>query len=314
MIETISKCLYIDRMNLTLRQLKVFEAVARLLSFTQAARELHLSQPAVSMQIKQLEDNVGLPLIEQIGKKLFLTEAGREMYHYSRSIARELEEASSIIEQLKGVQSGRLEITVATTANAFATRMLAMFKQQHEGVTISLNVTNRERLLRQLAENEKDIAIMGKPPENEELNTEAFADNPLVVVAAPDHTLAGEKHIPLYTLHDQTFVVREQGSGTRIAMERFFNEHDMKISSSLEMNENEAIKQAVQAGMGLGIVSMHTLELELETGKLVILDVEDFPIMRHWYLVHLAGKRLPPVAQAFKEFVLQEGKTLIPTL
>lgn len=313
-IETINKNLYIGFMNLTFRQLKVFEAVARLLSYTRAAGELHLSQPAVSMQIKQLEDNVGLPLIEQIGKKLFLTEAGREMYQFARLIARELEEASRVIEQLKGVQSGRLEITVATTANAFATRMLAMFKQQHEGVTISLDVTNRERLLRQLAENEKDIAIMGKPPESDELVTEPFADNPLVVVAAPDHPLAKKKNIPLYTLRDQAFVVREKGSGTRIAMERFFNEHSIQISTSLEMNENEAIKQAVQAGMGLGIVSMHTLELELETGRLVILDVEDFPIMRHWYLVHLAGKRLPPVAHAFKEFVLQEGRTLIPTL
>ena len=299
--------------NITLRQLKVFEAVARNLSYTGAARELHLSQPAVSMQIKQLEESVGLPLFEQMGKKTYLTEAGNEFYHYVRVISQQLDEAQEVLEALKGVHRGRLEITVATTANAFATRLLAIFKQQHAGVTISLDVTNRETLLRQLADNEKDIAIMGRPPENHDLTYHPFADNPLVVVAAPDHPLAGETQIPLSKLSDETFVVREKGSGTRTAMERYFSEHNMVITSSLEMNENEAIKQAVQAGMGLGIVSMHTLELELETGRLVILDVEGFPIMRHWYLVHRTAKRLPPVAQAFEEFILTEGRALIPT-
>jgi len=300
--------------NITLRQLKVFEAVARNLSYTGAARELHLSQPAVSMQIKQLEESTGLPLFEQVGKKTFLTEAGREFNHYVRAMLQQLEDAQEVLEALKGVQRGKLEITVATTANAFATRLLAVFKERHEGVTIALDVTNRETLLRQLADNEKDIAIMGRPPENQELTAEPFADNPLVIVAAPNHPLAKEKHIPLSRLKDETFVVRERGSGTRTAMERFFNEHKMAITSSLEMNENEAIKQAVQAGMGLGIVSMHTLELELETGRLVILDVEDFPIMRHWYLVHRTGKRLPPVAESFKVFVLTTGRELIPSL
>lgn len=298
-------------MNVTFRQLKVFEAVARQLSYTQAAKELYLTQPAVSMQIKQLEDNVGLPLLEKMGKKIFLTEAGNEMYHYARSIARELNEAGDIIELLKGVESGRLEITVATTANAFATRMLAMFKQQHAGVTISLDVTNRERLLQQLADNEKDIAIMGRPPEDADLVIEPFADNPLVVVAAPDHPLVSKQPIPLYMLQEQTFVVREQGSGTRTAMQRFFDQHNLKVTLSMEMNENEAIKQAVQAGMGLGVVSIHTIELELETKRLVILDVEDFPIMRHWYLVHRKEKRLSPITQTFKDYVLSEGRKLI---
>ncbi len=298
-------------MNITLRQLEVFEVVARLLSYTKASKELHLSQPAVSMQIKQLEESAGLPLLEQVGRKTYLTEAGREMYHYCRTIAEQLEEAGEVLEQLKGLKSGRLEITVATTANAFATRMLSMFNKQHEGSTVSLDVTNRERLLQQLADNEKDIAIMGRPPEDADLVTEPFADNPLVVVAAPDHPLVAEQPIPLYMLQDQTFVVREKGSGTRTAMQRFFEEHSLSITSSMEMNENEAIKQAVQAGMGLGIVSIHTIELELETKRLVILDVEDFPIMRHWYLVHRKEKRLSPITQAFKDFVLSEGRNLI---
>lgn len=301
-------------MNVTFRQLKVFEAVSRNLSYTSAARELHLTQPAVSMQVKQLEEHVGLPLLQKIGKIIHLTEAGKEMYQYARNAARELNEMGEIIEQFKGLKKGRLEVTVATTANAFATRMLSKFNKQYEGSTISLNVTNRERLLLQLAENEKDIAIMGRPPDNAELVTEAFADNPLVVIAAPNHPLIAKQPIPLYMLQDQSFVVREQGSGTRTAMQRFFSEHDINVTLSMEMNENEAIKQAVQAGMGLGVVSTHTIELELETKRLVILDVEDFPIMRHWYLVHRKEKRLSPITQAFKEFVLNEGRNLIPNI
>lgn len=301
-------------MNITFRQLEVFEVVARLLSYTKASKELHLSQPAVSMQIKQLEENTGLPLLEQVGRKTYLTEAGNEMYHYCRTIAHQLNEAGEVLEKLKGLESGRLEISVATTANAFASRMLSKFNKEHEGSTVSLDVTNRERLLRQLAQNDKDIVIMGRPPEDADLVTEPFAENPLVVIAAPDHPLAEIQPIPLSKLQEQTFVVREKGSGTRTAMQRFFEQHNLSITSSMEMNENEAIKQAVQAGMGLGVVSIHTIELELETKRLVILDVEDFPIMRHWYLVHRKDKRLSPITLAFKKFVLSEGRNLIPQI
>jgi len=299
-------------MNITFRQLEVFEVVARLLSYTKAAKQLHLSQPAVSMQIKQLEDNLGLPLFEKLGRKIYLTEAGREMYHYCKTIAQQLDEAQEVLEQLKGRKSGRLEISVATTANAFVTHMLSKFNKRYQGVTVSLDVTNREQLLSQLAENDKDIVIMGRPPDDADLITEVFADNPLVVIAAPDHPLLTETQpIRLSKLQDQTFVVREQGSGTRTAMQRFFDEHNLSITSSMEMNENESIKQAVQAGMGLGVVSIHTIELELETKRLVVLNVEDFPIMRHWYLVHRKEKRLSPITQTFKEFVLSEGRKFI---
>jgi len=301
-------------MNVTLRQLHVFEAVARHLSYTRAAEELHLSQPAVSMQIKQLEDNIGLPLLERLGRRVYLTEAGQEMYRYSHAIALELDEAEAVLERLKGLQAGRLKVAVASTASAFATRMLSLFRRRFAGITVSLDVTNRAGLLAQLGNNEKDLVIMGKPPEDMALATRSFADNPLVVVAAPDHPLAGESRIPLARLREETFVVREPGSGTRTAMERFFAAHDLTLDSRMEMNENESLKLAVQAGMGLGIVSIHTLELELATGRLVILDVEDMPIMRHWYLVHREGKRLPPVAEAFRDFVLSEGRELIPTL
>ncbi len=300
-------------MNITFRQLEVFEVVARLLSYTKAAKQLHLSQPAVSMQIKQLEENTGLPLFEQLGRKIYLTEAGREMYHYCKTIAQQLDEAQEVLEQLKGLKSGRLKISVATTANAFVTHMLSKFNKRYEGATVSLDVTNREQLLKQLADNDKDIVIMGRPPDDADLITEVFADNPLVVIAAPDHpiTRSSTQPIPLSMLQDQTFVVREQGSGTRTAMQRFFDGHNLSITSSMEMNENESIKQAVQAGMGLGVVSIHTIELELETKRLVILNVEDFPIMRHWYLVHRKEKRLSPITQRFKEFVLSEGRKFI---
>ncbi len=298
-------------MHITLRQLKVFEAVARHLSYTQAAHELHLSQPAVSMQIKQLEENTGLPLFEQVGKKTYLTEAGREMYHYCRRIAGELDEAEAVLEQLKGVQRGRLDISVASTANYFATRLLAAFARRYPGTSFSLDVTNRATLLRQLEDNEKDLVIMGKPPADMQLLAEDFMANPLVVIAPPDHPLAGEKRVPLRHLESETFVVREPGSGTFIAMERFFDEHRVSLTTGMEMTSNEAIKQAVEAGLGLGIVSIHTLELELEAGRLVVLDVEDFPILRHWYVVHRQGKRLSPVAEAFKTFVFEQAGALV---
>jgi DNA-binding transcriptional LysR family regulator len=298
-------------MHVTLRQLKVFEAVARHLNYTQAAHELHLTQPAVSMQIKQLEESVGLPLFEQMGKQTYLTEAGREMFHYCRAISQQLNEAEEVIEQLKGVKRGHLDISVASTANYFATRLLASFINDYSEVSFSLDVTNRATLLRQLEQNDKDMVIMGKPPENRGLETEAFMENPLVVIAPPDHPLAGEAGIPLKRLENEPFVVREPGSGTFIAMERFFKERGVRFKTGMQMTSNEAIKQAVEAGLGLGIVSIHTLELELETGRLVVLDMVDFPILRHWYVVHRQGKRLSPVAQAFKEFVLSQANSMV---
>jgi len=298
--------------NVTLRQLKVFEAVARHSSYTRAAEELHLSQPAVSMQIKQLEDNIGIPLFERLGKKIYLTEAGKELYGYSSSISRQLDEVDEILESMKGISRGRLRISVASTANYFATQLLAEFAKIHEGITVALDVTNRAGLLTQLANNETDLVIMGQPPKELDLMTEAFMDNPLVVIAPQDHPLAQKKKVPFERLQEETFVVREQGSGTRIAMERYFADRGARLTTSMEMTSNVAIKQAVEAGLGLGIVSIHTLELEIETKRLAILDASAFPILRHWYVVNREGKRLSPVAQAFKEFVLNEADSMMP--
>lgn len=298
-------------LHLTLRQLKVFESVARHLSYSRAADELHLTQPAVSMQIKQLEDNIGLPLLEQLGKRIYLTEAGRELYQYSRSIAQQLSDMEVALDELKGMERGKLNISVVTTANYFAPHLLAKFCQRYRGVTVSLNVSNREAVLKQLADNLIDLAIMGQPPENLDIDSESFMENPLVVVAPSDHPLCKERFIPVKRLAREIFLVREPGSGTRSAMERFFAAHKVAINKGMETDTTEAIKQAVQAGMGLGIMSLHTVELELETNRLKILNVQGFPIVRYWYVVNRKNKRLSSVANAFREFLLKEAEKLM---
>jgi DNA-binding transcriptional LysR family regulator len=262
------------------------------------------------MQVKQLEETVGLPLFDQLGKRIFLTEAGRELHHHSRAIAEQLAEAEAALAEIKGVKRGKLSISVASTANYFAPQLLATFARRFSNVTVSLDVTNRETLLRQLATNEKDLVIMGLPPSGQSLIAEPFMDNPLVAIAPPDHPLTLKRKIPLGALQKETFLIREQGSGTRIAMERFFSQQHIQLTTGMEMSSNEAIKQAVQAGLGLGIVSIHTVALELETHRLAILDVKSLPIMRHWYIVHREGKRLSPVAQEFRSFILSEAKDL----
>lgn len=293
--------------HVTLRQLQVFASVARLLSHSRAAEELHLSQPAVSMQIKQLEENVGLPLFEQIGKQIHLTEAGQEMLHYSLTISQQLEELSAVFSEMKGLERGKLNISVVSTANYFMPQLLAKFIQLHPKIHVSLHVANRDAVIRQLADNSADLAIMGQPPEGADMLAQVFMQNPLVVIAAPTHALAHEHKIKPARLGQEYFLLREQGSGTRDVVERFFLGHHVPLPKNMHMESNEAIKQSVQAGMGLGIISRHGIELELETKRLTILDVEGFPIMRHWHIVHRKHKRLSSAAHAFKKFLLAEA-------
>ncbi|MCY4420701.1 MAG: LysR family transcriptional regulator [Gammaproteobacteria bacterium] len=297
-------------MNITFRQLQVFEAVARRLSFTQAAEELFLTQPAVSMQVRQLENVVGIPLYEQLGKRIHLTEAGKLMLRYRTEIRNQVEEANKELNDLKGTEGGHLQITVASTVNYFAARLLSEFCQQYPRIRVSFDVTNRATLLKQLESNNTDLALMGSPPGEMELIGEPFMDNPLVIIAPPNHPLVDEKDIPLRKLKDDPLIMREVGSGTRVAMERFFMEKkNFKLISTIEMNSNEAIKQSVEAGLGLGIVSMHTIELEIEVGRLKVLDVRSFPIVRRWYIVHRKGKRLSIAAESFRNFVLAKVQT-----
>lgn len=291
-------------LHLTLRQLQVFEKVASHLNYSRAAKELYLSQPAVSMQIKQLEENLGLPLFEQMGKKIFLTEAGRELFHYSRNISQQLAEMEAVFDEMKGLGQGKLTLSVVNTANYFAPQLLARFCRQHPNINVTLQVANRDAVLKQLADNTTDLAIMGQPPDGLDIAAESFMDNPLVVIAAPDHPLASLKKVKFAQLAQETFLSREQGSGTRSAMERVFAQHHIQPRIGMEVETNEAIKQAVQAGMGLGILSLHSIELELEAKRLAVLNVEHFPLMRHWFVAHRSHKRLSGAALAFKTFLL----------
>ena len=294
-------------MHITIRQLQVFEAVARHLSYTRAAEELHLTQPAVSMQIKQMENSIGLPMFEQIGKKIYLTQAGNSMLLHARTIMRHLEAASEEMNDLLGGDSGRLRVAIASTVNYFATQLLADFARENPAVEISLDVTNREALLSRLEANLPDLVLMGKPPANLDLVSESFMDNPLIVIAPPDHPLAKARQIPLTDLTEAHFVVREPGSGTRVAMERFFSGQGFSYQKSMELMGNEAVKQGVEAGLGLAVVSAHTVEQELTLQRLVKLDVAGMPIMRRWYVAYRKGKRLSPTAEAFRRFVIEAG-------
>jgi len=298
-------------MNITIRQLQIFESVAQHLSYTRASEVLYLTQPAVSMQIKQLESEVGMPLFERMGKSLFLTEAGDELLIYARNISQQLTEVKEVLDELRGSQRGKLNIAVATTATSFSLKLLGEFYKRFPGANITLDVTNRASLLNHLKNNTIDMVIMGQPPQGLDVDAESFMDNPLVVVAPKAHELASKKNIPLKVLQQETFIMREHGSGTRIAMERFFEESGYSISSVMEMSSNEAINQAVEAGLGLGIVSRDTLDLKLTLGHLEILDVKSFPIMRHWYLVHRKGKRFTALMTAFKNLVQDEAAAIL---
>jgi DNA-binding transcriptional LysR family regulator len=295
----------------TLRQLRVFEAVARHLSFSRAAQELHLTQPAVSMQVKSLEGQAGLPLYEQVGRRIHLTEGGAELARFAREVAGGLEDCESTLAAIRGISGGRLHLAVVSTAKYFAPRLLAEFSRRHAGVTVKLSVTNREQVIESLRENQVDLAIMGRPPKGLDVEAAAFARHPLGIIASPRHPLARKRGLTLSRLAGEEFLIREPGSGTRSSMERVFAENGVKLASSMELASNETIKQAVMAGMGLTFLSLHTVGLELATGKLVRLDVRGTPVERDWYVVHRRGKRLSPLAARFSAFLAQEGAKLI---
>lgn len=297
--------------NATLRQLKVFEAVARLLSFSRAAEELHLTQPAVSTQIKKLEEHAGNALFEQFGKKIYLTAAGTELLHVSRAIIQQFDAAEGAMMQFKGISGGKLNVGVISAGDYFFPHLLVEFAGRHRGVALNFTVHNREGLLTHIADNLTDLAIMVRPPTNLDTANQPFAPHPYVIVAAPNHPLVGTKQIPLATLVREPFVVREKGSDTWNSMEEGFGGDLRDINVAMEIRSTETIKQAVIAGMGVSFLSAHTISRELKAGSLRVLDVRGFPLMLHWYVVHRRNKRLPPVAQAFKDFLLSDGASLI---
>ena len=295
----------------TLRQLKVFEAVARLLSFSRAAEELHLTQPAVSTQVSKLEEHAGNPLFEQFGKKIYLTPAGTELLQISRAIIQQFEAAEIAMTQFKGVSGGKLNVGVISAGDYFFPRLLVEFAGRHSGVTLNFTVHNREGLLTHIADNLTDLAIMVRPPTDLDTTNQPFAPHPYVIVAAPTHPLVGLKQIGMDRLMHESFVVREKGSDTWNSMEEGFGGDLGSIHIAMEIRSTETIKQAVIAGMGVSFLSAHTISQELRAGSLRVLDVQGFPLMLHWYVVHRRNKRLPPVAQAFKDFLISDGAALI---
>lgn len=298
----------------TLRQLKTFETVARHLSFSRAAEALHLSQPAVSKRIKELESQVGLPLFEQLGKRIYLTAAGQEMLSISRNIIQQFKEAEEAFDALKGVSGGRLNLAVISGAIYFVPHLLSEFCRRYSTIAVNLAVHNREDVLRELSENTADLAIIGRPPEQLDTVSEPFAPHPYVIVAPASHALVGKRRIPWLELAGERFIAREVGSDTEIAMMESFRGFGVKPHIAMEIKSNETIKQAIIAGMGIAFLPRYTVNLELKIGELALLDVVGFPVMRSWYVVHRRAKRLSPVASAFKRYLIEEGKALIRKL
>ena len=298
-------------MHLTLRQLQCFSAVARRLSYTKAAEELHLTQPAVSMQIRQLEQQAGLALTEQFGKRVHLTEAGEEVFRYARSILQQVDELDVVLDRIKGLSGGRLKIAAISSANYFAPKLLGTFHERFPDINVSMEVTNQTEVLRRVLDNEVDMAIMGQPPKDSQVEAIAFMDNPLIIVAPPGHRLAKRKRIQLKELEKEEFLIREPGSGTRGAMERFFRQNKLKLRTGMGMGSLSSIKQGVQANLGLGLLQRDAVQVELQLGKLVELKVKGLPIWRKWYVVLHKAKRLSVAAEEFRSLLINEAVDLL---
>ena len=294
-------------MHFTLQQLKLFEAVSRHASFTRAAEELNLTQPAVSIQIKRLEEQLDLPLFEMVGKKVFPTAAGKMMYQASCDILERIEQFKDSVEELKGQVKGPLQLSVVTTSKYFMPHLLGTFLIQYPDVEPKLIFTNRSKVIQRLHDNEDDFVVMGQIPEDSKLVTYPFLENILVPVAHPDHPLASKKKVLLKDLINERFLEREQGSGTRLVFDRLLEQQGMIVEPYMELGSSEAIKQGVMAGLGLAVLSLHSISLELAAKKLVVLDIEGFPIKRRWYAVHLKGKKLSLVARTFLDYILAES-------
>ena len=293
--------------NATFRQLRVFNEVAKRLSFVRAAEQLHLTPPAITMQIKELEGHVGFPLFERTGKKVSLTSGGEYMLVFARKILATLKDAEDAAARLQRAETGVLVIGMVGTAQYFMMQMLAVFRRMHPGVETQMAIGNREQLLKMLQDNEVDMAIMGHPPKEMRTRVEPFAAHPLVFVSSVDHPLRGQGRLRVEHLSDLDFIVREPGSGTRAAMEKFFTDARVEPRLSMQVQSNETLKQAVMAGLGLGFVSLHTIGNELTQQKIAMLEVEGAPVVRAWNVVHTQSKMLSPAAEAFRSFMLEQG-------
>lgn len=299
-------------MNITFRQLRVFTEVAELGSMARAAETLHLTPPAVSMQIKEVESQVGLPLFDRHGRAVSLSTAGEYFLVHAKRLLAALKEADDAMARLKRVERGLLTIGMVSTAKYFVPHLLARFHEDHPGIDVRLRVLgNREQLVAQMHTGEVDLTIMGRPPREIATRAEAFAPHPLVFVAPPGHSALATPQAPVAALAPYAFIAREHGSGTRSAMENFFAEHRFAPHIAMEMSSNETIKQAVMAGLGLSFLSLHTVGLEVKTGLLKVLDIAGAPVMRTWNVVHLGSKVLSPAAEAFRYYVIEQGAAFL---
>jgi len=287
--------------NYTLKQLYSFEAVVRLGGFTSASKELHITQPAVYMQVQQLQQNIGTKIFNINGKTITPTFIGKKIYETAVRAINVVENSKLEIEQNLNPDSGHLQIAVATTANSFVSRLLSRFKKEYPKMTFYIDVTNRHALLDNLKNNNADLVIMGEPPKNIPLISSAFMKNPLIAIVHPDNELLTKKNISIKDLNKEILLTREIGSGTRITVERFTG---LDFNSDIQINSNEAIVEAVQAGLGIGFVSKHSVNLQLKNNIIKQLDVAPFPIIRQWHIVHHAEAELSPIARRFKQFVI----------
>jgi DNA-binding transcriptional LysR family regulator len=299
------------RRHLTIRQLEVLAAVGREGSVTAAAESLHLTQPAVSMQLRQLEEQLDLALFETVGRRLQITEPGKELVRLAVELLARLDDLQQTARSLRGVGTGRVRLGVVSTAKYFAPRLLAQFAKLHPGLEFKLTIHNRAEIIEQLQSYSIDLGIMGLPPEGLHFEGTPFAPNPLVAVAAPSHPLSLRRGLKPEDLADQPFVVREPGSGTRSAMDRYFADNEVKVRQVMEADSNETIKQAVMAGIGLGFLSLHTVRPELAAGRIAVLDVFGLPLRRQWYVVHSRQRRLTPAAEEFQQYLLREADGLM---
>ncbi len=294
-----------------LPQLSVFEAVARLGSFTRASEELFMAQPTVSVQVRKLTETIGVPLFEQIGKKIYLTEAGKELNAACHEMFRTLAGVEDTLSKLRGLEAGRLRLAVSTTGKYFAPRLLAAFVQQHPAIEVSLQIHHRETLIERLTNNLDDLYIFANPPDDQEIVTQTILPNPMVAYARVDHPLARQKNISFERFAQEPFLIREPGSGTRMVAMAAFQSRGLEPKVRMELSTNEAIKQAILAGLGVSILSRYTLGLDTEQGRLCMLDIEGLPIERPWQFVYPVGKQLPPGPLAFMEFVRKEAGQLV---
>lgn len=300
--------------NATFRQLQVFESIARNGSFTAAATELHLTQPTISVQIKKLSDNVGMPLFEIMGKKVHLTAVGQQLLKTCHTVFKELNEFEMTLSNIKGIKEGTLKLSGVTTVEYFAPRILGDFCRKYPGIKVSLEVTNRARVIKRIQDNMDDLYICGPIKEEIGIDDTLFLQNPLVILAAPDHRLVGQKNITIEELADEQFLMREPGCGTYLALDKLLGERKIQFKSHMELGSNEAIKQAVMSGLGISMLSLYALAHEIKSGEIAVLDVIGFPYMDEWHVISPKGKKLSIVAQAFYDYLLSEGRELVQSL